>query len=309
MLSLAAESWMLYGIACVVLICRYVSRWLQLGSVSRYQIEDYIMISVFGFYTTLLVTMNIVVHYPTNFIQPKDVPNLTPELVTARIYGSKIVVIVEQTMIMTIWGCKLSLLYFYHKLTFGLVQEWAVKIVAAYTCITWLLMEVLYFLVWCRPFTEYWAVPTDNIQCTAATHHLLTNFIFNVSSDLFIMCIPLPLLIRSKLPLAKKLMLCLLFSLGIFVILCAVLNKYNSFKHYNNAMWTYWYIRETSTAVYTANVPMCWALVRRIFNVRAFNSPDRNGIARLPETPNIDDIPATIGGGEFRKTNNNPAGY
>ena len=54
-------------------------------------------------------------------------------------------------------------------------------------------------------------------------------------------------------------------------ILCAVLNKYYSFAHPFSPMWTFWYIREASTAILVANMPMCWSLMRRIFNLRAFN--------------------------------------
>jgi hypothetical protein len=84
------------------------------------------------------------------------------------------------------------------------------------------------------------------------------------------LCIPLPLLITSKLPRTKKFLLCILFSLGVFVIMCAVLNKYYSFAHPFSPMWTFGYIREASTAIYVANAPMCWTLVRRIFNLKGF---------------------------------------
>jgi hypothetical protein len=73
-------------------------------------------------------------------------------------------------------------------------------------------------------------------------------------------------------------------------ILCAVLNKYYSFVHPFSPMWTYWYIREASTAIFVANMPMCWALMRRLFNLRAFhNSPS----SQL----NLSTVPPTIGGG------------
>jgi hypothetical protein len=44
------------------------------------------------------------------------------------------------------------------------------------------------------------------------------------------LCIPLPILIRAQLPLRKKLILCIVFSMGIFVIISAVLSKYYSFS-------------------------------------------------------------------------------
>jgi hypothetical protein len=53
-------------------------------------------------------------------------------------------------------------------------------------------------------------------------------------------------------------------------ILCAILNKFYSFTRPFGAEWTAWYIRESSTALIAANLPMTWTLVRRIFKVSAF---------------------------------------
>ena len=91
-------------------------------------------------------------------------------------------------------------------------------------------MEILFFAVWCRPFYNYWSVPAANPQCSTYHDHLIVNTVFNVSSDLMMLCIPLPILIRAKLPLQKKLILCIVFSMGIFVMICAVLSKYYSFS-------------------------------------------------------------------------------
>jgi len=41
------------------------------------------------------------------------------------------------------------------------------------------------------------------VQCSAAVHHLIVNATLNISSDVMMLCIPLPLLITSKLPRAK----------------------------------------------------------------------------------------------------------
>jgi hypothetical protein len=54
-------------------------------------------------------------------------------------------------------------------------------------------------------------------------------------------------------------------------ILCAVLNKYYSFNDPFSPMWTFWYIREASTAVLVANIPNCWPLLRHIFKLRSFS--------------------------------------
>lgn len=44
----------------------------------------------------------------------------------------------------------------------SLKQNLAVKIVAGYAAFGLVLMEILYLGVWCRPFSQYWAVPPDS---------------------------------------------------------------------------------------------------------------------------------------------------
>lgn len=118
-------------------------------------------------------------------------------------------------------------------------------------------MEVLYFAVWCRPFTQYWAVPPNSSeitfhikifvlipseQCSAATNHLITNAIFNISSDLIILSIPMPLLFKVRLPMKNKIILFIIFVIGAFTIVAAALNKYYSFTHPFGTEWTIWYV-------------------------------------------------------------------
>jgi BMFP domain-containing protein YqiC len=54
-------------------------------------------------------------------------------------------------------------------------------------------------------------------------------------------------------------------------ILSAALNKYYSFTQPFAPNWTFWYIREASTAILVANIPQCWPLIRRIFKLRSWN--------------------------------------
>ena len=44
----------------------------------------------------------------------------------------------------------------------SLRQNIAVKAVAVYVAVGFVIMEILYLGVWCRPFNQYWAVPPDN---------------------------------------------------------------------------------------------------------------------------------------------------
>ncbi|KAL2352064.1 hypothetical protein BJ546DRAFT_237123 [Cryomyces antarcticus] len=271
MLELAVESWAWYGVAVTVAIARLVSRTLHFGSPKRLQIDDWLMVFVLCIYTTLVVSINIVADVNTNLLPPGfDVSELTEQDMKQREYGSKMVLVVEQCQCISVWTVKLTLVIMYYRLTIARKENIAVKLLAGYIAIGFIFMEIFYLGVWCRPFRYYWAVPTP-IQCSAAINHLITNAVFNLSSDLIMLGIALPMFIRSELPLKKKMILCCIFGLGIFVILSALLNKYYSFTEPFGSMWTFWYVREVSTAILVANLPFTWTLLRRIFNLRSFD--------------------------------------
>ena len=133
------------------------SRIQSLGSIKRFQADDYITIVAIAFYTTLIVTINIVAKSDSNLLPPGfDVDTLTKQQILARQYGSKLVLVVEQCQIQVTWCMKLCLLILYQRLTVGTKERFAIKILFIYVSGTWLLMEILYFGVWCRPFTMYW---------------------------------------------------------------------------------------------------------------------------------------------------------
>jgi len=225
-------------------------------------------------YTVLIVMSNIEAKAQSNLLPPGfDVSSLTEQEVAHREYGSKIVVVVEQMQIAVIWACKACLLILYHRLTRMVAskENIAIKILAVYVALGFVVMEILYFAAWCRPFQQYWAVPARSSQCTALINHRITNAVFNISSDIIMLCIALPLFIRSQLPLKRKLILCCIFSLGFFVILASVLNKYYGFSNPYQPTWVTWYTRESSTAILVANLPFTWTLLRKVFNLGAFD--------------------------------------
>lgn len=149
--------------------------------------------------------------------------------------------------------------------------------VAVYVFIGYVVIQVLYLGVWCRPFTNYWAipVPADQEQCKTYLHHMIVVTVFNVSSDLAMLCIPVPLIARSRLPLKRKLVLCGVFSMGILTVLVAILNRYFNFTESYSMIFLNWYNAEACTAVLIANIPFCWSLLRRVFRLGAWD-PDKN---------------------------------
>ncbi|KPM35988.1 hypothetical protein AK830_g10570 [Neonectria ditissima] len=289
MSAFVAEIWTWYALTWAIVIARMISRKMLLGEFKKLQLEDYLMLVAMVSDTVLMVGMSIISHTSSNLIDPDGDTDLTPANIRERITGSKWVLVVEQMQCITIWTTKACLLLMYNRLTMSLKQNLAVKIVAGYVAGGFVLMEILYLGVWCRPFHNYWAVPTPSIQCSAATNHLITNAVLNISSDIMIIAIPMPIFLKSQLPTKRKAVLVAVFALGAFTvgldqtlkpvtrltipahqILSAILNKFYSFNEPFGSNWTFWYIRESSTALITANLPYIWTLLRRVFNLKSF---------------------------------------
>ncbi|KAI1173361.1 hypothetical protein F4777DRAFT_454740 [Nemania sp. FL0916] len=278
--TLLVESSIWWGFTLVFVAARIASRKALLGSFRKFQIDDALMILALSTHTVFVVTINILSDKNSNLIEPNHIPKLTPEDIAEREYGSKLVLVVEQSQISTIWLVKTCLLLMYNRLTFSKIQKLCVKLVAGYVAFGWVLMEILYFGVWCRPFSEYWAVPPNSIQCSAVTNHLITNAVLNISSDIFIIIIPMPVFLQINIAPRKKAVLCCVFALGLFTIGAAVANKYYSFTQPWSTEWTYWYVRESSTALIVSNIPFLWTTLR--FFVRLTSSRSGGGGSPAP---------------------------
>lgn len=105
------------------------------------------------------------------------------------------------------------------------------------------------------------------------------------------MAIPMPIFLAARLPLKRKVILCGVFGLGTFSvspnrlpgkpmadvrqILSAILNKFYSFTEPFGSAWVFWYVRESSTAILTANIPFTWTLLQRTLNIGSFAGSSR----------------------------------
>lgn len=98
--------------------CRVVSRSLLLGSLKHMKIDDYLMVLTLAPYTVLVAVINIVAHTSSNLLEPgADVNTFTQADRDERIYGSKLILVVEQMQISTVWLTKTCLLILYFRLT------------------------------------------------------------------------------------------------------------------------------------------------------------------------------------------------
>lgn len=115
--------------------------------------------------------MSKIVTTSSNLIPPgEDVSQYSQAEIDSRITGSKYVLVVEQMQILTIWLVKACLLIMYFRMTAVLPQRKLVIATSIYVGVTFVVMEILYLGVWCRPFNQYWAVPPNSSKCACSSY-------------------------------------------------------------------------------------------------------------------------------------------
>ncbi|KAL4867970.1 hypothetical protein BDV12DRAFT_108628 [Aspergillus spectabilis] len=265
--QLLVEAIIFWSIGVVIYIGRITGRCIAHGGIKHLQVDDYIMTLTFGVYTTLIVLIQVSAKYATNLFPESELNSILadPQATSDRIYGSKIVIGLEQCMLLSTWGVKTCLVILYWKLTRRLPWHLFVQALACYIALGFVVIEITYFAVYCRPFSQYWALPVENEQCATYQHYSITQAVFNLSSDAWMLAVPIPLLKATQMPTRKKILLISVLGLGIFVMIAAILNKYFNFASPQTTIYQLWYIREASTAIYVANLMCWWPLLRKIF--------------------------------------------
>ncbi|KAJ5980374.1 hypothetical protein N7481_007672 [Penicillium waksmanii] len=261
--ALLVEALIFWSIGLVLYGGRMISRMIANGGIKRLFWDDYVMSATFCIYTAMLVLIQISSRYATNLMDPKDYDTVLadPKQVSDRVYGSKIVIGLEQCMLISTWGGE---------------DMHVDTILAGYVILGFVVIMVTYYAVYCRPFQQYWAMPVDNMQCATYQKYSITQAVFNISSDAVLFAIPIPLLIKAQLKRTRKFLLIGVMSLGLFTIIAAILNKYFNFASPLTTTYQIWYIRESSTAIYVANLMCWWPLLRKLLGLKAFSYNSKN---------------------------------
>ncbi|KAL5348581.1 hypothetical protein ACLOAV_005998 [Pseudogymnoascus australis] len=217
-------------------------------------------------YTMLCVAFNqIKFGDGSNLLEPDELATLTPAHIASRIRGSKWVYVSEHSMILAIWSTKICVLVLYAGITEGLAQRKWVKYVSYYTALSFVGSELALFLV-CRPIYQHWAVPAANAQCSTYQFFEIINGSLSIPGDMAILAIGIPILVQVRLPIQQKAILLLIFGMGFFVIVAAVLTKvYCLVPNLISYVYMNWYFREASVAMYVTNLPAIWPLFREVF--------------------------------------------
>ncbi|KAJ4002666.1 hypothetical protein NW766_012791 [Fusarium irregulare] len=185
-----------------------------------------------------------------------------------RVVGSKIQVAGWTIYSALIWSLKLSMLYFYTRLTNGLGRPYRIRIYIGFGLVigTFVATMIAVF-AGCQPFSKYWQIspdPGNSCQAAISKPIVWASFASNVSTDIYLIAIPLPMLWGSSLKTIKKIASSIVLGSGIFVLVCATLKSvFVLVDPVNGAQLAgTWGTREAFVAVMTTNLPILFPLFR-----------------------------------------------
>ncbi|KAK8115889.1 hypothetical protein PG984_012391 [Apiospora sp. TS-2023a] len=267
------EAFTLLGIGLGVIAVRTYIRIHAIG-MKGLQSDDYLMwVVAFAFIIETMIAY-MVGHYwqglanssMTNayrkMLSPSD-----PEY-RVRVNGSKTHIVGWCSYTLVLWATKGSMCAFYLRLTEGLEPlagrvRFGFYILAA----TYIAVTSTILFACGLPFEKNWQIypePENSCQTTVSIVNYIVTVTLNISTDIYLMAIPVPMLLHAHLRTTKKLGLYLLFSGGIFVGTAAILRCILALKARlqdpkdNADTSASWAVRESFVAILVTNMPVLW---------------------------------------------------
>ncbi|CAH0042289.1 unnamed protein product [Clonostachys rhizophaga] len=278
-----AEVWSLFALATTFTGIRMFARFRSVGW-KQFTSDDYLACSAILFYS-----FQVMIAYKGGTLyrsrsttgalaeqQEWLEPNSPPLLIRAQ--GSKYHLASWPLYATTLWLLKASVLVLYMRLTTGLAGAYRIRIIVGFTILatSWAAV-ILTTLLACQPFQGYFNttdMKASNACSPAVSKPIVwTCYSMNVSTDIFLIALPIPMLWKTSIKLWKKIGLCVLFSGGAIVVVFATVRcvLLTTNPTYGAPLSGTWGVREGFVAIITSNFPMAFTLVRGMLGP-AFNS-------------------------------------
>ncbi|KAL3484717.1 hypothetical protein BJX62DRAFT_248176 [Aspergillus germanicus] len=254
--DLNVETFSEYGVGIFFLLLRLVAR-LSMGGVRGLRLDDAFAILAMIFFTMQTVNIYRMDILGTNIGLNEETAMLVPESqIPDMIRGSKLAFMNWIWYICYIWCLKGVLLCLYWKLTAGTWHQHVVSATSIFCVIIWLAC-VLTHVCLCTPVYRNWQIqPYPGDYCTLRQPLYVQIAVFNVLSDVCILVIPIPILAKLQVPIQRKVVLALMFSSGIFIMICTILRAYYSLKSITSLPIALgWANRECFVAAIVASLP------------------------------------------------------
>ncbi|KAM3514288.1 hypothetical protein MY11210_002078 [Beauveria gryllotalpidicola] len=250
------EAWVEFAIGIVILFSRIAYRTKLVGR--NWAGDDYFAVAAVVFLAGETAMLHVIGLWGSIVGMTNDKAlQLSEQEKETIVKGAKADIAGWCLYITLIWCLKACMLFFYRRLTLDTFQRRLVLVAGvAWICSYVATIGVVLFR--CLPFHRNWQIyPYPGDECGTPNQIFLTLVITNVSTDLLILYIPLPLLWVVKIPLGKKIIYGLWLTTGIFVIVASLLRCILSIRYANEVdVSTIWAIRETFVGIICVNAPI-----------------------------------------------------
>ncbi|KAF1961445.1 hypothetical protein CC80DRAFT_237658 [Byssothecium circinans] len=266
--AFTTEAFTLLGVGITVVALRTVARATVVG-VKHFQFDDYLMCVAAVIYSLETATAYAVGAWwrglANNGMTDAQRKALDPNSEEYRLRegGSKTQLVGWSLYTLLLWTLKLCMCHFYSRLTVGLHHlELRVKIGYAVIAATYIATE-LSILLGCHPLRKNWQIypdPGNHCQPAISKIDLYVTVVLNVTTDMYLLSIPLPMLWKANLEKRRKISLLIIFGGGIFVMMAGILRCALIIKDPVNGAQAAgsWACRETFVAVVIGNLPMIY---------------------------------------------------
>ncbi|KAJ6186432.1 hypothetical protein N7519_007733 [Penicillium mononematosum] len=237
--------------ACIFLICRLVVR---LGLLKRLYLDDLFVVLA----ALCLIGDLAIQHYMFN----QGMSEMANTTLDEKINMMKMIIPGSTLYVTALWLIKSSMVIFYKRLADRTRYQIVYNITLGLLAATWL---VLFFdiVFKCYPPQRQWEGLTNpELTCPQgpSTVNYWLTILFNIFSDVFIICLPISQVVRLKMPRKQKWGVISVFLLGGLVVISSIIRAI--YSHRNEQMITCTVsMVETAIAIIASCLPVLRTLV------------------------------------------------
>ncbi|KAL9089639.1 MAG: hypothetical protein Q9165_005671 [Trypethelium subeluteriae] len=253
-------SWWTTMFSFVIILLRICGRYIRTERLFR---EDKIMALSIIPLMIRMAFVHVILLYGTNNVINT---NLTEREIYHRSIGSRLVLASRIFYALFIWTAKFTVSEFLKRLTDTMWRksyETGLRFIRIFLVITFL-VTVIADLAECQPFDHYWqVVPDPGPHCRQGFAQLLTMGIADIITDVLLVAFPVPIILRSSMPLKRKLSLVLLFGLSFILIIITAYRMPAVIRHQGRQQYrTVWASAEMLAATAVSNALVIGSFIR-----------------------------------------------
>ncbi|KAE8418017.1 hypothetical protein BDV36DRAFT_295599 [Aspergillus pseudocaelatus] len=245
-------------VACAFFVTRLVVRWRRF---SKFYVDDYLVAAA----CLCLIGDLIIQHFMFNWGMT-DMANASK---SDMINMMKMIIPGSTLYVTSLWLIKAGMVCFYKRLADRTHYQRIYNVVLALLAATWLTI-FLNIIFKCFPVDRIWDMDNPDRACSKKQSRInyWITILFNIFSDVIIICLPISQVLRIRMPFKQKLGVMSIFLLGILVVITSIIRAIFAWQNKQMITCTVSMI-ETAIAIIANSLPV----LRTLF----FGSKSRSG--------------------------------